>query len=224
MVSLSQKLFTEAFEAEVLDTAEDHPDSRRWSAAGRGKRKNLPDGEDGAWWRANGPGMVDNWIKWRAKTGWRVWTTPDGTPAIELSQEFVTPAGRLIKGFIDRVLVTPEKELVIVDLKSGARTPESDLQLAFYRYCLYNTLGVDIRKGSYWMARTGAMTEVYDLTRITPALMNLYLGRLDLAIEQNIFLPHISFRCRACSHRDYCLAYGGSKSHMDPDYEMEEAA
>lgn len=223
MVNLSQQLFADAFDAEILDTVEEHPDTHRWSAAGRGKRKNLPDGEDGAWWRANGPGMVDNWIRWRSKHGWRIWATPSGDPAIELSQEFTTPAGRLIKGFIDRVMVTQEKDLVIVDLKSGARSPDSDLQLAFYRYCLYNTFGVDIRKGAYWMARTGEMTEVYNLTRITPALMNLYLARLDLAIDQEIFIPHISIRCRACSQRDYCLAYGGVKSHLDPDYEKEPA-
>jgi putative RecB family exonuclease len=89
--------------------------------------------------------MVDNWIKWRAQSGWRVWTTPDGQPAIELSQEFKTPSGRDIKGYIDRIMIEAEtKELVIVDLKSGARSPESDLQLGFYRYEMWNTYGVDI--------------------------------------------------------------------------------
>lgn len=218
-MSEGKRLFEEAFHAEVLDVAEEFPDARGWSAAGRGRRKNLPDGEDGRWWLENGPPMVDNWIRWRKESGWKIWTTPDGKPAIELSQEFVTPKGRQIKGFIDRVFVHPTGYHVIVDLKSGARTPESDLQLAFYRYCLYNTLGVDIRCGAYWMARTGEMSEVYNLSRITPALMDVYLARLDQAIEGEIFIPHISFRCRACSHRDYCLAFGGSKSHIDPDYQ-----
>lgn len=223
-MSLGKRLFDEAFEAEILDVVEDHPNTGQWSVAGRNRKKSNPAGEDGTWWRENGPGMVDNWIRWRSKSGWRVWTTPGGDPAIELSQEFVTPSGKNIKGYIDRVFVTPEGELVIVDLKSGARTPESDLQLAFYRYCLYHTVGVDIRKGAYWMARTGEMTEVYNLSRITPALMNLYLKRFDVAIQNGIFIPHISFKCRACSHRDFCLAFGGSKSHLDPDYELEIAA
>lgn len=224
MTSLSRQLFAEAFEAEVLDAAEDHPNLRHWSAAGRGRRKNLPDGEDGTWWRQNGPGMVDNWIKWRSKSGWRIWTTPNGEPAIELSQEFITPAGRPIKGFIDRVFLTPDGELVIMDLKSGARSPESDLQLAFYRYCLHSTMGVNICKGAYWMARTGEISDIYNLTRITPTLMNHYMAQLDKAIEDAVFIPHVSFRCKACSLRDYCLAYGGSKSHMDPDYGLEAAA
>jgi RecB family exonuclease len=223
-MNMSTRLFTEALEAEVADTTEAEPDTRRWSVAGRGKRKATPDGEDGKWWRANGPPMVESWITWRRKVAWKVWTTPDGTPAIELSQEFVTPKGRQIKGFIDRVFVIPGGELVIVDLKSGARSPESDLQLAFYRYCLYNTFGVDVRHGAYWMARTGELSEIYNLTRISPALMAVWMARFDKAIDNEIFIPNVSFKCRACSHRDYCVAFGGSKAHLDPDSQIEEAA
>lgn len=223
-MKMSERLFAEAFDAEVEDVSSSEPDQTRWSAAGRGKRKDNPAGEDGKWWRANGPPMVENWITWRRRVAWKVWTTPDGAPAIELSQVFVTPKGRPIKGFIDRVLVAPGGQLVIVDLKSGARSPESDLQLAFYRYELYNTYGVDVRHGAYWMARTGEMSEVYNLSRLTPALLAVWMDRFDRAIDNEIFIPNISFKCRACSHRDYCVAYGGSKSHLDPDYQLEGAA
>lgn len=223
-MNMSERLFAEAFEAEVTDVSGTEPDSSRWSVAGKNKSKTRGHGEDGQWWRANGPPMVENWITWRRRVAWKVWVTPEGTPAIELSQEFVTPKGREIKGFIDRVFIIPGGQLVIVDLKSGARSPESDLQLAFYRYCLFNTLGVDIRHGAYWMARTGEMSDIYNLSRITPALMNVWMSRFDKAIDNGIFIPHITFMCRACSHRDYCVAYGGSKAHLDPDYQLEEAA
>jgi hypothetical protein len=217
-VSIGKTLFDDAFEDELLFTVEDFPDTKRWSAARRNKLKNNPAGEDGVWWRANGPGMVDNWIKWRAQSGWRVWTTPDGQPAIELSQEFKTPSGRDIKGYIDRIMIEAEtKELVIVDLKSGARSPESDLQLGFYRYEMWNTYGVDIRKGAYWMARTGEML-VHNIQRLLPALFNLWMKRFDDAITHGIFLPNVTFRCRACSHSDFCTAYGGAHQHLDPDY------
>src|SRR3954464_334376 len=126
-MNLSERLFNEAFSAEVADTIDHEPDVRRWSVAGKGKRKGNPEGEDGRWWKTNGPGMVENWVTWRRRVAWKIWTTPDGQPAIELSQEFETPKGRKIKGFIDRVFVIPGGELVIVDLKSGARSPESDL-------------------------------------------------------------------------------------------------
>ena len=226
MTSAAERLFQEAFSIEVADTLDKEPDTKKWSVAGKGKVKTNPAGEDAKWWKANGPGMVNNWITWRRRVAWRVWVTPDGQPAIELPLEFVTPKGRPIKGFLDRVFVTPAGDLVIVDLKSGSRSPESDLQLGFYAYELANVYGIVVKYGAYWMARTGEMSEIHNISRVTPALFGLWMDRFDKAIDNEIFIPNITFRCRSCSHRDYCLAYGGSRAFMDPDYQLmeEEAA
>lgn len=224
MAPQTDALFREAFEAELLDAVEKEPNTALWSAAGKGKKKANPAGEDGTWWRENGPGMVEAWINWRNKSKWKVWTTPDGEPAIELAADVLTPEGRLVRGFIDRVMVTPHRQLVIVDLKSGARVPESDLQLGFYRYFIHKKFGVDVRLGSYWMARQGEMGDVYDIGRFKPALIEAWLRRFDRAIEEKIFIPHPTFRCRACSHRRFCTAFGGSEQHLDPDYTLGEAA
>lgn len=223
-MNISERLFRDAFELELATTAETGTDRRTWSVAGRGKRKDNLAGEDETWWRKNGPPMVDNWITWRRKVAWKIWTTPDGEPAIELGLEFKTPKGRDIKGFLDRVFVVPSGDLVIVDLKSGARSPESDLQLAFYRYEMFNVYGIDIRFGAYWMARTGQMSDIYNLSRLTPQYMAVLMDRFDRAIDNEIFIPNVTFKCRSCSHRDYCVAYGGTRSHMDPDYMLEDAA
>lgn len=222
MTSMAERLFSEAFSAEVADLLDKEPDTKKWSTAAKGKLKSNPAGEDAKWWKANGPPMVENWISWRRKTAWKVWTTPDGQPAIELPLEFTTPKGRDIKGFLDRVFITPTKDLVIVDLKSGARSPESDLQLGFYNYELYNMYGIDIRFGAYWMARTGQLSEIHNISRLSPALFALWMDRFDKAIDNEIFIPNITFRCRSCSHRDYCLAYGGSKAYLDPDSQLIE--
>ena len=156
MGSTAERLFSEAFETEVLEQAEDHSDLGAWSAAGRNKRKSNPQGEDGVWWREHGPGMVQNWMDWRSKSQWQVWTTPDLEPAIELGIEVETEAGIAVKMFIDRVFISkPTNQLVILDLKTGSRTPESDLQLAFYRYGIFKRYGIDVRFGCYWMARDG---------------------------------------------------------------------
>lgn len=215
----AERLFIEAFNAELSDKIEEHPDTSEWSAAGKGKTKARPNGEDGEWWKAHGPGMVQSWIDWRHKSKWRTWTTPDGQPAIELGLEVMTPAGRMVKMFIDRIFVTePTKQLAIVDLKSGARTPESDLQLGFYRYGIFKQYGIDIRLGGYWMARKGGIETVEDLTRFKPALIEAWLARFDRAIGQGIFIPHPTTRCRSCSHRHYCACHGGKYQHLDPDY------
>jgi hypothetical protein len=219
MTARAEALFLEKFESEVLSQVDGHPDTNRWSAAGRGKSKANPRGEDGSWWRGNGPKMVQGWQEWRKKSGWRVLDMGDGTPAIELEID-VLVGDIPIKMFIDRVMVVPEvKEPVIVDLKSGARSPESDLQLGFYRYGLLKQFGLDVRFGTYYMARLGRVTETLPLRRYKPELVEKWITKFDNAREAKIYLPHITFRCKSCPMSDYCAAYGGRKADLDPDFE-----
>lgn len=218
-MSLARRLFDDAFAEHILTQVEDHPDTGRWSTAAKGKRKDTPNGEDAGWWRSRGPDMVQAWVDWRAHTGWRVWTTPDGQPAIELKLDWQSMDGQPQKAIVDRVMADPASgQLVIVDLKSGARSPESDLQLGYYRYGIYEVHGIDIRQGAYWMARTGQLSEVYDLTRFTPDLIETWMSRFTWARDNGVFLPNITFRCKACPMREYCVAYGGSRSIVDPDH------
>lgn len=225
-MSTSGELFGSYFETELLETVEAHPDMDRWSVAGKAKKHP----EDVDWWRANGPAMVDNYIKWRQRSGWKPWRTPDGELAIELDISIDIPLPGCNKGedctqcqiplkmFVDQVMVSqPARELVIVDLKTGARTPESDLQLAVYRLGILRKYGVDVRLGAYWMARKGELSEVFDLQRFRPELLELWFARFRQATDEGIFIPHPTFLCRACAMRDYCTAYGGNKQHMDPD-------
>lgn len=219
----AERLFQDAFEVELLDLAEDGAQPHTWAAAGRGKTKTNPAGEDARWWRANGPKMVQAWIDWRRASRWLVWTAPDGTPAIELDIEVNMPGtDQPLKMFIDRVMQKPDGTLVIVDLKTGSRTPESDLQLATYRYGIFKKYGVLVNYGAYWMARKGEPTEPFNLSRYTPNLMETWFVRFIEAKAADLFIPHPTFLCRACGMRDYCAAFGGSKSHMDPDFQPEE--
>lgn len=212
--STADELFVRHFETEVLATVENHPFVGNWSVAGRAKK--VP--EDLTWWRKNGPGMVQNWISWRTRTGWRPWITPDGTLATELDIE-VGVGDLPLKMFVDLVMVSqPASQLVIVDLKTGGRTPDSDLQLGVYRLGILKKYGVDVRLGAYWMARKGEMTEVHDLTRLQPELLELWFTRFRAATDAGVFIPHPTNLCRACAMRDYCSAYGGSKQHFDPDH------
>lgn len=223
-MSLADRLFRDHFESILVDTidqSDTNPQS--WSVAGRGKRKSQPQGEDLGWWRANGPDMVTSWMEWRKKSGWQVWTSPDGEPGIELDIVTDIP-GTLVpdpfplKMFIDRVFRVPETgQLCIVDLKTGARTPESDLQLGVYKYGLFRKFGIDIPFGGYWMARKGDM-EIVDISRYTPALIETWFNRFRSATNNGTFLPHPTFMCRACPVRDYCVAFGGSRSELDPDH------
>lgn len=212
------RLFSDAFDAEVDSERETHPDSSAWSVAGKGKVKSRPNGEDEVWWRVNGPKMVQRWMDWRKQSGWKIWTTPDGTPAIELPIETSIPGhDNELWMVIDRVFQHPSGALIIIDLKTGARSPESDLQLGVYRYGLQHEYGVDADLGAYWMAREGQLTDLFGLQRYQPHLLEAWFQTLITAKASNIFLPHVTFRCRACPVRDYCAAFGGSQSHLDPD-------
>lgn len=216
--AVAKRLFDSAFNDELLTQVEASPNTRDWTAAGRGRVKTNPAGEDGTWWRLHGPDMVQSWIDWRYDSGWGVWTTPDGQPAIELEieEECDWPEGEPIpvKMIIDRVMVTTGKQLCIVDLKSGARTPDSDMQLAFYRYGIFRRYGIDVRLGAYWMARKGVTTEPHDLTHFDPELMEQWFRTFKRATNGGIFLPHPSAKCRACGVRKYCAAVGGELSEF----------
>ena len=223
-------LFNQAFDAELQRLIDEGFDPQTFNAAGKRPTKSNPNpaGEDYWWWRRNGPEMVLRWIEWRKKAKWQIWTTPDNRPAIELELEAYV-AGTPIRAVVDRIMIIPTSgELCLVDLKSGKRTPESDLQLAVYRYCVTETWPeVDIRYGGYWMARKGDM-ETVNLERFTPQMIVSWYDRFIKAREAGIFIPHMSSMCKACSLREYCAAYGGVHSYMDPDspyyIEPEEGA
>lgn len=217
MRALAKSLFDEAFTAEIVEGSEAQP-TNEWSAAGKGKIKSRPQGEDYGWWAETGPKMVDDWMTFRRNSGWRIWQAPTGEPGIELSIVVDIPGvNQQLKMFIDRVFVLPTGELCIVDLKTGSRTPDSDLQLAVYRYGIYRQFSVDANLGGYWMARKAAIPEIVPLAKYKPALIERWFADFVKAKEQKIFVPHPTTMCRACALRDYCAANGGSKAHLVPD-------
>lgn len=210
----AKSLFSQEFfraRAEYTDTPTD-----RIRAAGR-KTRASPGGEDERWWLTNGPQMVQRWIDWRHESQWGIWTAPDGRPAIEL-ELWPTFGDALVKMFIDRIMVVPGTgALVIVDLKSGKRSPKSELQLGFYRAGVAQCFGVHIRYGAYWMARTGELSPVQEIGRFSPGVLAHWLKQFELARQHRIFVPHLSERCRACGVNANCYAFGGETSSVDPD-------
>lgn len=212
--SQAKGLFLEAFYLERVNYSGFRSEEIR--AGGKVSRAN-PHKEDELWWLANGPQMVQRWISWRESSDWQVWRTPDGKPAIELA---LTPvwAGKPVKMFIDRVFELPTGCLVVTDLKSGARSPASDLQLAWYAAGVNSVYGIPISYGAYWDARKGEMSPIYSLKRITLPLIEYWLSKFIEARNGGIFLPHLTNLCRACGVNRYCAAYGGTNADRDPDF------
>lgn len=175
------------------------------------RTKAIPDGENAEWWFENGKKFLNSWIQWRANCGWEIWETPQGVPAIELMLEIET-GGVNIKGAIDRVFVTPQNEIIIVDLKTGMRTPQSDLQLQVYACMLERATGVRPHYGAYWMARQGGTSVPTELNKFTLQKLDEMIGLFQIARENNLYLPNFE-SCKMCSVMEYCYWVDGEKSN-----------
>jgi hypothetical protein len=169
--------------------------------AGRATIAN-PNKEDGNWWNTQGSIWVDNYILWRKNNPtWKIWTTPQGARAIELQLNPVI-AGVTIKMVIDRIFEVDGK-LVIVDLKTSAKRPTSDLQLGFYKVGLEQTLGIEINTGNYWMSRESGTGDMIDLSRYTLDTLEYFAEGFDKARKAGIFLPNLS-SCNFCGLTEHC--------------------
>ena len=169
--------------------------------AGRATKAN-PGKENGEWWYEQGSIWTDQYIQWRkSNPNWKIWTTPQGVKAIELE---LNPniAGIPVKMFIDRIFEV-NGQLVIVDLKTSARRPASDLQLGFYKVGVEMMLGVEVNLGNYWMSRESGTGEMIDLSRYTKDTLEYFVDGFDKARKAGIFLPNLQ-SCSYCGLTAHC--------------------
>lgn len=217
-----QLSFLKAWEGEVRDREERTGiKPELWRAAGR-RSKEWPDKENDKWWLAHGPEMVQNYIKWRTDSedsDWRIWEPFPGDPAIEIG--VVAPFGDVtVRAIIDRIFVTPSGELVIVDLKTGSRSPDSDLQLGFYASACEVAFGIRPQWGAYWKAREGKLLKpLIDLDYLSVDLIAGWLRDFVRARNQGIYIPRIGSHCINCGVRNQCAAVNGPEAHLyDPHH------
>lgn len=180
--------------------------------AGGRKSKEWPDKENAAWWQVNGPLMVQSYLQWRDTRfaeGWQFLPMPDGSPAIEVPVHLVL-GDVLVKGYIDRVLIDPDGQAHVVDLKTGNHTPASSLQLGIYALGLEHAVGIKPLLGNYYMARKSELNEDVSLLHYTPERVGNWFGQAKAGIEAEIFLPHVTSMCGTCSVRPYCSAFGSA--------------
>ena len=169
--------------------------------AGRSTKAN-PDREDAVWWMNQGSIWVDNYILWRKNNpDWKIWRTPQGAKAVEIELNPVI-ADVPVKMVIDRVFEV-NGQLVIVDLKTSARRPVSDLQLGFYKVGLEMQFGVEVNLGNYWMSREAGTGEMIDLSRYTLPMLEYMVSGFDKARKAGVFLPNLS-SCSFCGLTEHC--------------------
>jgi len=169
---------------------------------------------------------------------------PDGTPAEFLSSavgllggyfsvedpQRLEPAERerlveavvddhlLIRGYIDRLDVSPAGDLRVVDYKTGGAPREAFearalFQLKFYALVLWRTRGVVPRSLRLLYLKDSEACDyspdAEELTRFERNLVALWRA-IERATEQRDFRPQPSRLCDWCSHQSRCPAYGGT--------------
>ena len=193
---MTNELWTKAWAKETKDL-----DLTTARVAGRVTKAN-PNKENATWWNEQGPLWVEQYIQWRkANKNWKLWKTPQGAKAIELELNPII-ADVPVKMVIDRVFEV-DGELVIVDLKTSSRRPNSDLQLGFYKVGLEKMLGVTVNQGNYWMSRDAGTGEMIDLSRYTLDMLEYLVSGFDKARQAGIFLPNLS-SCSYCGLTEHC--------------------
>jgi putative RecB family exonuclease len=136
--------------------------------------------------------------------------------------------GLLLRGYIDRLDVSPAGDLRVVDYKTGGAPREAFearalFQLKFYALVLWRTRGVVPRMLRLLYLRDAQVCDyapdAEDLERFERTLV-----ALDRAIERATaagdFRPHPGRLCDWCSHQARCPEFGGTP----PPYPLPVAA
>jgi putative RecB family exonuclease len=124
----------------------------------------------------------------------------------------------VIRGYVDRLDVSPAGDLRVVDYKSGGAPREAFearalFQLKFYALVLWRTRGVVPRILRLLYLRDREICDYApdpeELVRFERTLLALWQA-IDRATAERDFRPKPSRLCDWCSHQALCPAYGGT--------------
>lgn len=194
------KRWLDVFDEAVADAEKDTGTKAfEWRTAGR-KTKAKPDGESLTWWATEGERMADMYVDFRQSNPELV-TSPDLVEA-DVTSRF---GDTTVKAFMDRLFHMPDGEMVVVDLKTGSRTPDPS-QVALYATCVELTRGVRPRYGAYYMARTGVLAKT-DVTWLGRSYWQRVIDSFVTALQDSIFIPHPGPFCDSCGVNQSCNYY-----------------
>lgn len=211
------------FNAEVEAQKNKFPDVSKWRTAG--KKKANPDGEDYLTWMDIGPQFVLNYIAWRNESDLVLWDGAivgfdPGTgevetfgPAVELPLEFEI-FGWKMRGSVDRVFQRPDGSLEVVDLKTGSRMPDNNLQLGTYAVGMEVQYGERPGFGRFFNLRQNKLSPPNDLAKYTLDSIGQMGVQFKEGIKNKVFLPHETNLCNYCPVNTGCSAFGGKDAHL----------
>ena len=200
------------------------PDTDLWRKGGRAS-KALPNREDVDFWRSRGRMMLLDYYDYRKASNWGIWELPDGSPAIEVPVQAILGDAKVV-GFIDRIVVTPNGEPIVRDIKTGKPPPDA-IQLGTYTEMVDQTFGVRPEWGDYYLSRDGRSTAPVDLTPYSHEYLVAEYNKIDLMRKQGLYLVNEGQHCIACGVKAGCRLKGHPETIAEykdklPPYEEEK--
>jgi hypothetical protein len=184
-----------------------------WRTGGRRTKAN-PDGEDLAFWKSEGLRQVEEYISWYHNSGWSIATMPDGKPGIEWEAE-VAFGGRPVKLIVDAIYEAGSS-LVVVDYKTGSRTPYGVMQIGLYASAIERVYGIRPKWGAFYMTRKAALSDLVDLSAWSMDFFDYEFSALNAFIDTGFFPANVSDHCSYCGFAEHCVAVNGAKSSEYP--------
>ncbi len=217
-----QVIWNEAFEQTYTEAFEKDPDEDDWRAGKGYSGKGQPEGYRE--WNVKGLQILKDWVAWR--TAHSMWELE----GIEEELKATLPSGAAFHGFVDRLWRTPQG-LVVQDIKTGSRQPDSLFQLGTYA-SVYELLGRERpRMGQYWMSKNGVdQKPPVSLDNFSLRTINEMSRMMNTAIDHKIFLPIVSSQCYYCTASDACYTVSGDTEQsrkydpLNPEYVNAAAA
>jgi putative RecB family exonuclease len=126
--------------------------------------------------------------------------------------------GLRLRGYVDRLDVTPAGDIRVVDYKTGATPREAFeakalFQMKFYALVLWRTRGVVPRQlRLMYLADSDTLSyapEADELARFERTVLAIWAA-IQRAMEARDFRPSPSRLCDWCEHKPLCPAFGGT--------------
>jgi putative RecB family exonuclease len=144
---------------------------------------------------------------------------PTSFEPVGLELKLEAPLGSLrLRGIIDRLDLTPEGELIVVDYKTG-RVPSQQQEMArlggvhFYSFLCEAIFGQRPKEVRLMYLGKDAQIITATPTEQSTAGLRKKLTAIWTAVERacenNDFRPRPSMLCNWCSFKEYCPSYGG---------------
>jgi putative RecB family exonuclease len=191
------QVFKDEYDKLITDHLNSHPWESEWIRGGRKSRES-----DVLDRRRIGAEQVARFVEWWPEQPVRIWTLPDGSPALEV--EFLARLGNVwVRGFIDAVWEWDTGEIDVVDWKTGTKKPEDEEQLGLYRLAIEELLGVRVNVGRYFMLRTWKYEPV-DLSRFTREHLTEIYSQAEAGIRGRLYVAKPGSGCFTCTMKKHC--------------------